>query len=147
MRTTPFDDIDRLFERMNRRFAEFDSNLGEMDRWSAPMGGIRGISMDVANYDEEIVVVADLPGFEKENIDLSVTDDSLTVKATRESDEESESDAYVRRERSSESVQRSISLPAMVDADATSASYNNGVLTVTLPKLEKGEGSHRIDID
>lgn len=140
MRTTPFDDIDRLFDRMNRRFAEFEHGFDEMGRFD-------GMRMDVSDDGEEIVVVADLPGFEKEDIDLSVTEDALTVSATREQDESDESETYVHRERSSESVRRTISLPAMVDADDASASYVNGVLTVTLPKMEESEDAHRIDIE
>lgn len=146
MRTTPFDDIDRLFDRMNRRFADFDYGFDEGNRFDGVthMGGMR---MDVVDDGDEILVVADLPGFDKEEITLSVTEKALTISATREQDESDESEAYVRRERSSESVRRTVSLPSMVDSDEASASYKNGVLTVTLPKTEPSEDGHRIDID
>lgn len=147
MRTTPFDDIDRLFDRMNRRLAALDEGVGDVGRWEGGLARLTGPSVDVADYGEELVVVADLPGFEKSDIDLSVGEDALTVRAERETDESAESDVYVRRERSSRSVSRTVPLPAAVDADAASASYVNGVLTVTLPKLDTDESSHRIDID
>lgn len=151
MRTTPFDEIDRLFDRMNRRFADFDHathgdrirGVGRFDGLS----GFGGVRMDVSDDGETIVVVADLPGFAKADIDLSVTEDALTVSATREQDDEEESDAYVRRERSSRSIRRTVSLPATVDADAASATYRNGVLTVTLPRLETDDDVHRIDVE
>lgn len=147
MRTTPFDEIDRLFDRMNRRLADFDYGMDDVGRWEAGMARTSGLRMDVADYDDELVVVADLPGFEKEEIDLSVSEDTLTVTAERTMDQEDESDVYVRRERSSRSVRRSITLPATVDADEASASYTNGVLTITLPKLAGSDSDHRIDID
>lgn len=147
MRTTPFDDIDRLFDRMNRRLAALDDGMGDVGRFEAGLARLTGPSMDVADYGEKLVVVADLPGFEKADIDLSVTENALTVTAERETDEEAESDVYVRRERSTRSVRRTVSLPAGVDADGASASYVNGVLTVTLPKLDDDESAHRIDVD
>lgn len=147
MRTTPFDDIDRLFDRMNRRLAALDESMGDVGRFEAGLTCLGGPSMDVADYGEKLVVAADLPGFEKADIDLSVTENALTVSAERETDEEAESDVYVRRERSTRSVRRTVSLPAGVDADDASASYVNGVLTVTLPKLDDDESTHRIDVD
>lgn len=147
MRMTPFDEMDRFFDRMNRRLSDLDYGFDDVGRFEGGMGRLSGVSVDVADYGEEIVVVADLPGFEKEHIDLSVTEDSLTVKASREHDEEAESDAYVRRERSSRSVRRTVSLPATVDADGATASYANGVLTVTLPKVADEGDAHRIVID
>lgn len=147
MRTTPFDDIDRLFDRMNRRLAALDEGMGDVGRFEAGLTRLGGPSMDVADYGEKLVVVADLPGFEKADIDLSVTENALTVTAERETDEEAESDVYVRRERSTRSVRRTVSLPTTVDADGASASYVNGVLTVTLPKLDDDESAHHIDID
>lgn len=146
MRTTPFDDIDRLFDRMNRRLAALEEGAGDAGRWEAGLARLTGPSVDVADHGEELVVVADLPGFEKADIDLSVADDALTVRAERETDESAESDVYVRRERTSRSVRRTVPLPVTVDADAASATYVNGVLTVTLPKHDGGESARRIDI-
>ncbi|WP_321170418.1 Hsp20/alpha crystallin family protein [Halobaculum litoreum] len=110
-----------------------------------------GIDIDLAEYDDEIVVVADLPGFDREHIDLTVRDDVLTIAAERvlESDDADESGSYLRRERRAESLRRSVGLPAEVREDDASATYSNGVLTVTLPKttVEEGSDSHRIDVN
>ena len=94
-------------------------------------------------------VTADLPGFQKEHNALSIAGGALTISADRDVDTEEESDNYVRRERRHHSVRRTISLPVDVDEEAAMASYTNGVLSITLPKLvsEDEDDSHRIDID
>jgi HSP20 family protein len=145
-RSNPFEEIERMFERMNRQFEEmnrsYEGRLPTMDRTG-------GVSLDVAEYDDEIVVVADLPGFDREDIDLTVVDDRLTIRAERSGEEEAHAGEWVRRERRHQSVSRSVSLPAAVDEDRASASYANGVLTVTLPRVEsvdEDEG-HHIDVN
>jgi HSP20 family protein len=140
-RSTPFDEIERAFERMARQFDEMNSRF---DGWSAESAA--GIRVDVADYDDEIVVTADLPGFEKEDIDISVADRRLSIEATHEVETDESGDAYVRRERRHESMRRSIQLPEAVDEAGASASYVNGVLTVSLPKIEVDEDSHHIDV-
>ena len=149
---TPFDEMNRAFDRMSRNFGRMDlSDFGRVN-WG-DFDGMRrsGIDIDVAEYDDEIVVVADLPGFDKEHIDLTVREGVLSIAAERtmEHDEGDESGAYVRRERRAESLRRSISLPSEVHDDDASATYSNGVLTVTLPKMtvDEGHDSHRIDVN
>ncbi len=149
---TPFDDMNRAFDRMSRNFGRMDlSDFGRMN-WG-DFDGMRrsGIDVDVAEYDDEVVVVADLPGFDKEHIDLTVRDGVLSIGAERTTahDEGDESGSYLRRERRAESLRRSISLPAAVIEDDASATYSNGVLTVSLPKLtvDDGSDSHRIDVN
>ncbi|MFC7097806.1 Hsp20/alpha crystallin family protein [Halobaculum marinum] len=149
---TPFDEMNRAFDRMSRNFGRMDlSDFGRVN-WG-DLDGMRrsGIDIDVAEYDDEIAVVADLPGFSNEQIDLTVRDGVLSIAAERtmESDEGDESGAYLRRERRAESLRRSITLPAEVMEDDASATYSNGVLTVTLPKVtvEEGSDSHHIDVN
>lgn len=144
-RMTPFDDMNRVFDRMSRQFDETWGGIDQMRRFDGP-------AVDVAEYDDEIVVVVDLPGLSKEDIDLSVRGDTLSISAERsvERDEESEEGAWVRRERRAESVRRRIGLPDEVHEDEASATYTNGVLTVTLPKVHvdgDGDDEHRIDVN
>lgn len=138
-RTTPFDDIDRLFDRMTRGF-------GEMDRFQ--MGGI---DVDVADYDDEYVLMADLPGFDREDISVTVDDQMVTISAERamSADDSDAEGMYLRRERRSESMSRRVRLPETVDEDGAKASYRNGVLAVTLPKMEMSddERGRRIDVE
>ena len=139
-----FDDVNRLFDRMSR-------NVGRLD-WG-DIEGMRGsgIDIDVAEYDDEVVVVADLPGFEREHIDVTVREGVISIAAERtmEADERDDSRAYVRRERRAESLRRSITLPAEVRGEDASATYSNGVLTVTFPVVHAAEGAEgrRIDVN
>jgi HSP20 family protein len=145
-RINPFDEIERMFERMNRQFNELSEGGAQLP---ATTGGPQAVSMDVAEQDEEYVVTADLPGYEKEDIDLSISDRTLRVGVDREesTDESDEDGTYIRRERRRQSVSRTITLPEEVDEEEASAAYNNGVLTVTLPKRDRSDGSRSIDIN
>ena len=136
----PFEELDELIERMNDQF-------GELSRTFEGGNVLSEISVDVADHGEEIVVTADLPGFAEEDIDLHADEDSVTLSAAAES--ETAGDAhYHRKERSHQSVSRQVRLPESVDAAAATASYTNGVLTVTLPKLDPdAPGGHEIDVE
>jgi len=142
-RSPSFDEFDDLFARMTRQL-EAMSRQFEGPR---PFG--RETAVDIREERESFVAVVDLPGFEREDIDLSVADRLLTIEAERETDGETEDERYVRRERRADAIHRSIRLPADVRAEDADATYNNGVLTVTLPKLlvEDDEDSHRIDVE
>ena len=151
-RSNPFDfsELDRMFERMSRQFEDMNRQLGSWEGNVGEMVGHRGMAIDVAEHDDSLVVVADLPGFEKDDIDLKIAGQTLTIVAEREMESESgdEESEYLRRERRSESIRRSIRLPVDVDEAGASASYQNGVLTVTLPKFEVDDedDSHHIDV-
>lgn len=156
MRYTPFEDIDRLFDRMTDR--------PDLRSWGPWTDAWNRMDVDVAEYDDEIVVMADLPGFEREDIDVTIDDSRLLIRAEREHesergtaadedgrerDERDARRAYLHRERRHESVSRRIDLPHAVRDDEATANYRNGVLTVTLPlDVEASdEGGHRIDVD
>ncbi|ELZ37776.1 heat shock protein Hsp20 [Halorubrum saccharovorum DSM 1137] len=138
--TNPFDEIEQFLGR---------TSFGGDRAWGRDL---RTTDIDVAEYDDEFVVMADLPGYDREDIDVRATDGRLTITAERDAEREAEEseDAnrrYLRRERRHESITRSVDLPGrVVDADA-SATYRHGVLTVTLPKAaaEEDDG-HRIDV-
>lgn len=156
-RSNPFDfsDIESVFERMSRQFDEMNRQLGSWDGGVGEMISHRGMAIDIAEYDDNLVVVADVPGFEKSDIDLKIAGQVLTIVAERETESETESGdeaqgEFLHRERRSHSVRRSVRLPVEVDEEGASASYQNGVLTVTLPKLQvddEDEDSHHIDVE
>jgi HSP20 family protein len=139
MPANPFEEIERAFDRMSEQFGVLDEDLF--------VGAVR---VDVADPGEEFVVTADLPGYDRETVDVELAGQTLTISAIREAAEAAEAGpdetTYVRRERRHESVSRSIRLPEAVEADATDAAYENGVLTVTLPKATTEDG-HSIPID
>jgi len=146
--SNPFAGFDEMFQRMSRQFEEMNR---QFDSWGGSHGGFGGhdMAVDVAEHDDEVVVTADLPGFEKERIDVSVSERTLTIAVDREFESDREDEVYVHRERRHESMRRSIGLPADVDETDASATYTNGVLTVHLPKMhvEDDEDSHHIDVD
>lgn len=141
----PFEDIERMFDRMNQELEQFGKQLeGEF---------VGDVDVDVAETDDEVTVVADLPGFSSSEISVSVANRELTLSA--EHDEETEAESgdesdrrYHRRERSHRHVTRRLKLPADVVEEEADATYNNGVLTVTLPKAGGGDedGTH-IDVE
>ncbi len=136
-RRNPFEEIEDLFERLN-------SELNEVGRQLE--GGLRGdVDVDVVEDDTEVRVVADLPGFDPDGIDVTVSGREVTVEASRETsvetDEGDEEVRYHRRERRRESITRRVHLPADVEEDQAAADYERGVLTVTLPKVTAEEAS------
>lgn len=108
----------------------------------------------MTDSDDGIVVTADLPGFERDDIDVSLIGHTLTIAAERRTDADAEAEAgergtSLRRERRTESVRRAVRLPESIDADEASATYNNGVLTVTVATVtdDDGESGRRIEIE
>lgn len=150
-RSNPFSDFETFFERMARNFGDVPrARMGRGD-WGWDWDAGAAFPMDLTDEGEAFVLTADLPGFEKADIDVSVDGRTLRLSAHREHEHEHEGDdegMYIRRERRSESVSRSVSLPADVDAEGASATYSNGVLTVTIPKaVTDGDEGHRIDVE
>lgn len=131
----PFEEIEQLIERMSEQFGE-----------GAFAGAAGSLLVDVEDRDDAFVVTADVPGFSKDEIDVTLADRTLRIAADHEAAEaETEAD-YVRRERRRTAASRSIRLPAAVEEDGITATYEHGVLTVTLPKREGGSG-HRIEVE
>lgn len=138
-RTTPFDE---MFARMTGGFEA--PSMSQMVS--------RSFDLDVAETDDAVVVTADLPGFDREEISVSVSDRSLTLRAeynhsAERVGHEDEDVSYLHRERRHESVSRSVSLPADVDADAAHATYRNGVLSVSMPVREAFDEGRQIEIE
>ena len=104
------------------------------------------LSMDIMEDDEKIMVKTDLPGVNKENIKIDITEDSLEIIANFENEVEVEGVNYIKRERKYGESNRVIVLPAKIAMDEATAKFEDGVLTVTLPKLEKKE-SFEIKVD
>ena len=121
---------------------EFD---GDLTDWIAGLDWVAAKpSLDVKETENEVIVTCDLPGMDKDKIDISLRDNVLTISGERERVEEvkDESSSYYRSERVFGSFQRSVSLPAVVDEKDVTATYKDGVLTVVLKKVEpnKPEG-------
>jgi HSP20 family protein len=86
--------------------------------------------------DKEIITTAEMPGLEKQDIKINVTEDMLEISAETKQEEKKEDKGYIYRERRSGSYYRAISLPSTVDSDNSKATYENGVLEIKMPKTE-----------
>ena len=96
-------------------------------------------ALNVWSNEDETVVTAELPGFAPEDVEISVEGSTLTLRGSREGEESKEEENYYRRERWSGKFERSLRLPATVDADKVEAEFSNGVLSIKLPKAESAK--------
>ena len=110
--------------------------------------GMRSLALDVTENDTGFTVAADLPGYNKDDVHLTVHEGVLSITAERKQEEETKTDKEWRRERFHGKVQRSVQLPETADESAVSADFTNGVLKVQIGKkaLEDKAGPRRIDI-
>ena len=145
-RRKPFEDLERLFERMSSQFDEASRMWETGDPFGGLSLGYEPMAVDLVDYDGEFVATVDLPGFDREDVTVHVVDRSLRIEAERDETVDEEAADYIRHERQHKSTGRSIQLPKAVDEERVTARMKNGVLTVTLPKLEVEE-SHRIEIE
>lgn len=135
------DDFRRLEEMMNRMLEEV---WGRPRRWLLPSGekgeiapsGYTQPFIDVIDRETELIAAAEMPGLDKKDIKINLTDDRLEISAEKKHEEEKEEKGYVFRERSSGSYYRAISLPSTIDPEKATASYKNGVLEIKMPKSE-----------
>jgi HSP20 family protein len=136
----PFEEMDRLFEDYFSRgwmrpFRWEWPSLGEMAK---PFEG-KMPKVDVIERDDEVVVKAELPGVDKKDLDVSVTENSVTIKGTTRHEEKEEKGDFYRCEISRGAYARTVALPSYVDADKAKASFKDGVLELKLPKVEKSK--------
>lgn len=134
------------------------SPFEEMDRWAEgffPRGWMRPFHMawpswgelaslegrmpkvDVIDREEEVVVRAEVPGVDKDDLDVSVSDNSVTIKGKTKQEEKEEKGDYYRCEISSAAFARTVPLPSNVDSEKVTARFKDGVLELTMPKIEK----------
>ena len=144
-RYNPFEELERLFDRMSEEFADASRTWESGDglaRW--PLGADT-MRVDLASEDDELVATADLPGFGEDDVDVRVADHTLEIQAEHTESSETEDTHYLRRERHHRSLRRTIELPEEIDADNVTARMKDGVLTVRLPKVS-AEESRKIEI-
>ncbi|MGD9572775.1 MAG: Hsp20/alpha crystallin family protein [Thermoleophilia bacterium] len=130
VRFDPFRDITSLRDEMNRLFAR---TVGE----GTSAGATWTPAVDVFDRDREIVLRAELPGLTPEDIDIEIDEQVLTLTGERRVDDEVEEGRYHRLERAYGRFHRSVTLPQGVKADEIAASFENGVLTVRVPKADE----------
>ena len=133
----PFGDLEHWFQDHfpNWFTSPFPPAWPSMANLRPPFSG-RWPKVDLIERDNEVVVKAELPGVTRENLDVTMTDHSVTLRATTSHEEKEEKGQYYRREISHGEFERTIPLPDGVDADAAKATFKNGVLELVVPKAK-----------
>jgi HSP20 family protein len=136
-----------LHREMNRLFDDVFRGVG-MPTAGAVAEGATTMTprIDVSEDDREIRVCAELPGVTEKDIDVTLQDDILTIRGERKAEQEDRQRNYYVMERAYGSFMRSLRLPFVAQPDQIQASFENGVLTVTIPKTAQQQSAHRIQI-
>jgi HSP20 family protein len=126
------------FSELSRMRSEMEDLFGRLTE-SQPTGFGSGVFplINVTEDSDRLYVRAELPGIKTNEIEISATGNSLSIAGERKVAPENEAASYHRRERESGTFRRTIALPNDIDSDKVEARYNNGILTVTLPKAER----------
>jgi HSP20 family protein len=144
----PFEDMERMMDRVFREFPGRGWMRPFSFEWPAwpELPELRMPKVDVIDRDDDVLVRAELPGVEKKDLEISTSDTSVTIKATTAREEKEEKGDYYRCEISRGMLSRTVALPAQVHSDKAKASLKDGVLELTLPKVEKSK-RRKIEIE
>ena len=126
-------EIRKIQDKMNQLIDDF---MTEAPAVAGPIGDVMKPLADIKETDDEVVVTVDLPGMDKGDVEISVAEDLLEIRAERKTETEEKGEEFYRKERSFARFERSLKLPAEVKAEEARASLKDGVLTVHLPKVE-----------
>ena len=129
-RWEPFRELKTMEDTINRLWRGYGGESAEpaAEGWIVPL--------DVAREGDVFKVHASLPGVDPDNIDVSIEDNVLTIRAATHADAEKAEGEYLMRERRTGSFHRALRLPDTVDTERIQPGYKNGVLTITIPKAE-----------
>lgn len=134
------DDVDDLFKQMENLFSQFHEKGMDFASELRP-----NFPVDIAEEEGQYIVTADLPGVEKEEINIKADNEGVEISAESSHEIEEENEKYYRKERSQRQFNRRVSFPSQVEAESIEASYEDGVLTITADKDE--EEGHDIEIE
>jgi len=134
-------DMERAFDKfLNRKFPSlWHWNETPTVDTLFEFEGHRLPSLDVVDRDNEVLVRAEIPGIDKKDLNISLADNILTIKGQTKSESKEEKGDYYRHEISSSSFARSVSVPGSLDVSKTVVSLKDGILEVTLPKVESSK--------
>ncbi|MBD0371517.1 MAG: Hsp20/alpha crystallin family protein [Pyrinomonadaceae bacterium] len=142
VRYDPFRDLRSLQDEVNRLFS---TNLSRAFDDEGIARGAWMPNVDIYENKDQIVLEAELPGMNREDFDLSIENNIITLRGERKFEKKDDGDNYHRVERAYGTFTRSFTLPQTVSAEGATAEYKNGVLRVTLPKREEVK-ARRIEI-
>jgi len=144
---SPFDEMDRLFDRLLARRGWMRPwrtdwpSLGDVG-WADP----RLPRVDIVDREDDIVMRAEVPGIDRKDLDISVGEDSVTLRGETRREEKEEAGDLYRCEISRGAFSRTVGLPAAVYGSKAKAAFHDGVLTLTLPKVERAR-RHTVRVD
>jgi HSP20 family protein len=153
--TNPFELMDRMAEEMDRSFDRMFRDFGMPRRSLAARSPFRSFDresswsprVEVFQKGDRYIVRAELPGLKKDDVQVEITDDVLTIQGERREEHEEEREGYYHSEREYGQFHRAVSLPEGVIAESAQASFNNGVLEISMqaPPAEASRG-RRLEI-
>jgi len=138
----PFYSLQREMNRLMDGF--FEGSL--FPRLSEEWSGTFQPKLDIKETEKEFILSAELPGMDEQDIELLLSGDSLTIKGEKKFEKEEKNENYHRVERSYGSFNRVIPLTAEIDTDKAEASFEKGILHITLQKIEAKSGAKKIPI-
>ena len=134
VRWNPWSDLSSLHSQMDRLFTE---SLGEVtDRLASEYSSL---PVDIQQSDEQFTIVASVPGFKPEDVEVTFDEGVLTIRGHHQDETDGPTGQWVRRERRMSSMHRQLALPAEVQVDKIAAGFENGVLTITVPRAQKAQ--------
>ena len=136
VRWEPFRDLASLRGAMDRLFEESFVQPRARVRVLAPRG-TGALAVDMYETDDSVVVKSAIPGIAAQDLDISITGDTLTIKGETKAEKEIKEENYICRERRYGAFSRSLAIPVQIEADEAEAAFENGILTLTLPKAEE----------
>ena len=144
----PSEEMERLRRQINRFFERFGAFPAgrELMLSGKNLLSFREPLADIQDRGDNIIVTIELPGVRKEDIELSVTEDDITVRVERKRHAAEKGEGFYRIERSYRGFYRSMRLPSKVMPEGAEASYKDGVLEIKLPKKEKSRKAKKITI-
>ncbi|MEZ4589602.1 MAG: Hsp20/alpha crystallin family protein [Chloroflexota bacterium] len=132
IRWNPFGEMARMRNEIDRLFEDaFNAPVGKWER-----GSVWGFPLDVTENDDTFTVKAAVPGMNPDDLEITISDNVLTIKGETQDEEVRDDEKVHLRERRFGSFMRSISLPTPVESDNVEANMDNGVLTLQIPKAE-----------
>ena len=135
-------EMNRLFDDVFRGFGAPTSSNAQGEQ----SGVMLQPDIDVSESEQEIKVCADLPGVSENDIHVELNDDVLSIRAERQQERKQENENYHVVERSYGTFQRSLRLPQSIDSEGVAANFENGVLTITVPKSPSSERSRKVQV-
>lgn len=138
---SPFEELDHLFDQFKSRDWMHPSfHWPDAVQSHIPMFAEGRLpKVDIIDNENDLLIRAELPGVNKKDLDISMTDNTVTIKANTNYEEKEEKADYYRSEIAQGKYTRTVGLPADVDTEKASSKFKNGVLELTVPKLERSQ--------